>query len=246
MQGYLLLYETEAFDGSVDAKNYDAYNINATEYAALSDAEKALYGVTEISATAYDALDEKEQAAYTKVDDKYTTYTTYKAVIFTIQGIPADEKELENKEFALYHTAEDLTSVSSSIKSWISSLSAAYADGGKWASSYSKSIQAKGEYYVVGAKFFVNKAETFADKYGDMYDTEQFEEDGTYGKEYLGYVEYTVNEDGEKDYFLGGRNMGGWVAALSAGASDMSAWVLPLHRRRRGANCSVWEFSLHW
>lgn len=31
---------------------------------------------------------------------------------------------------------------------------------------------------------------------------------------------------GEKDYFLGGRQMGGWVAALSAGASDMSAWVL--------------------
>ena len=31
---------------------------------------------------------------------------------------------------------------------------------------------------------------------------------------------------GEKDYFLGGRNMGPWVSALSAGASDMSAWVL--------------------
>ena len=30
----------------------------------------------------------------------------------------------------------------------------------------------------------------------------------------------------EKDYFLGGRNMGGVVSALSAGASDMSAWVL--------------------
>lgn len=30
----------------------------------------------------------------------------------------------------------------------------------------------------------------------------------------------------EKDYFLGGRNMGPWVSALSAGASDMSAWVL--------------------
>ncbi len=30
----------------------------------------------------------------------------------------------------------------------------------------------------------------------------------------------------EKDYFLGGKNMGGWVSALSAGASDMSAWVL--------------------
>ena len=31
---------------------------------------------------------------------------------------------------------------------------------------------------------------------------------------------------GEKAYFLGGRKMGAWVAALSAGASDMSAWVL--------------------
>ncbi len=31
---------------------------------------------------------------------------------------------------------------------------------------------------------------------------------------------------GEKEYFLGGRNMSGPVAALSAGASDMSAWVL--------------------
>ncbi|MBR5800793.1 MAG: sodium/proline symporter [Lachnospiraceae bacterium] len=31
---------------------------------------------------------------------------------------------------------------------------------------------------------------------------------------------------GEKAYFLGGREMGPWVSALSAGASDMSAWVL--------------------
>ena len=31
---------------------------------------------------------------------------------------------------------------------------------------------------------------------------------------------------GEKEYFLGGREMGPWVSALSAGASDMSAWVL--------------------
>ncbi len=31
---------------------------------------------------------------------------------------------------------------------------------------------------------------------------------------------------GEKEYFLGGRNMNGLVAAFSAGASDMSAWVL--------------------
>ncbi|MBQ8094268.1 MAG: sodium/proline symporter [Clostridia bacterium] len=30
----------------------------------------------------------------------------------------------------------------------------------------------------------------------------------------------------EKTFFLGGRKMGPWVSALSAGASDMSAWVL--------------------
>ena len=33
-------------------------------------------------------------------------------------------------------------------------------------------------------------------------------------------------DGGEKGYFLGGREMGPWVSALSAGASDMSAWVL--------------------
>ncbi len=31
---------------------------------------------------------------------------------------------------------------------------------------------------------------------------------------------------GDKEYFLGGREMGPWVTALSAGTSDMSAWVL--------------------
>ena len=31
---------------------------------------------------------------------------------------------------------------------------------------------------------------------------------------------------GEKGYFLGGRKMGPWVAALSAQASDMSGWLL--------------------
>jgi len=32
--------------------------------------------------------------------------------------------------------------------------------------------------------------------------------------------------NGEKEYFLGGRGMGPWVTALSAQASDMSAWLL--------------------
>ena len=30
----------------------------------------------------------------------------------------------------------------------------------------------------------------------------------------------------EKDYFIGGRAMGPWVTAMSAQASDMSAWLL--------------------
>ena len=34
------------------------------------------------------------------------------------------------------------------------------------------------------------------------------------------------NTNGEKEYFLGGRSMGPWVTAMSAQASDMSAWLL--------------------
>ena len=43
----------------------------------------------------------------------------------------------------------------------------------------------------------------------------------------IGVWFFVKNKDGgEKSYFLGGRQMGAWVSALSAGASDMSAWVL--------------------
>lgn len=40
------------------------------------------------------------------------------------------------------------------------------------------------------------------------------------------YFFFRSKDGGEKGYFLGGRQMGPWVSALSAGASDMSAWVL--------------------
>ena len=40
------------------------------------------------------------------------------------------------------------------------------------------------------------------------------------------YFFFKGRGSGEKEYFLGGRHMGPWVSALSAGASDMSAWVL--------------------
>lgn len=43
----------------------------------------------------------------------------------------------------------------------------------------------------------------------------------------IGFWFFFKDKDGgEKSYFLGGRQMGAWVSALSAGASDMSAWVL--------------------
>ncbi len=40
------------------------------------------------------------------------------------------------------------------------------------------------------------------------------------------YFFFRTKSGGEKAYFLGGREMGGFVSALSAGASDMSSWVL--------------------
>lgn len=40
------------------------------------------------------------------------------------------------------------------------------------------------------------------------------------------YFFFKNKNGGEKTYFLGNRQMGAWVTALSAGASDMSAWVL--------------------
>lgn len=42
---------------------------------------------------------------------------------------------------------------------------------------------------------------------------------------FIGFYFYKQNKDTE-DYFLGGRSMGPVVSALSAGASDMSAWLL--------------------
>ena len=43
----------------------------------------------------------------------------------------------------------------------------------------------------------------------------------------IGFVFFFRSKGGgEKEYFLGGRSMGPWVTALSAQASDMSAWLL--------------------
>ena len=37
---------------------------------------------------------------------------------------------------------------------------------------------------------------------------------------------YAGKTQNSEDYFLGGRKLNGWVAALSAQASDMSGWLL--------------------
>ena len=37
---------------------------------------------------------------------------------------------------------------------------------------------------------------------------------------------YMKKTSSSEDYFLGGRGLNGWVAALSAQASDMSGWLL--------------------
>ena len=41
----------------------------------------------------------------------------------------------------------------------------------------------------------------------------------------IGFV-CSKNTNNNEDYFLGGRNLGGWTAAISAQASDMSGWLL--------------------
>ncbi len=44
----------------------------------------------------------------------------------------------------------------------------------------------------------------------------------------IGFIFFvkSKNENGDKEYFLGGRSMGPWVTAMSAQASDMSGWLL--------------------
>ena len=41
----------------------------------------------------------------------------------------------------------------------------------------------------------------------------------------IGFLSMKRTKSSE-DYFLGGRSLNGWVAALSAQASDMSGWLL--------------------
>src|SRR5699024_5838658 len=42
----------------------------------------------------------------------------------------------------------------------------------------------------------------------------------------IGIYAYKKSTSNLNEYMLGGRNIGPWVTALSAGASDMSGWML--------------------
>lgn len=42
----------------------------------------------------------------------------------------------------------------------------------------------------------------------------------------IGYYGYKQATSNLSEYMLGGRNIGPWVTALSAGASDMSGWMI--------------------
>lgn len=46
------------------------------------------------------------------------------------------------------------------------------------------------------------------------------------GMLYIGYYAYKKSTSSMDEFTLGGRNLGPWVTALSAGASDMSGWML--------------------
>ena len=41
----------------------------------------------------------------------------------------------------------------------------------------------------------------------------------------IGFIAWRATKN-FSDYILGGRSLGSWVTALSAGASDMSGWLL--------------------
>ena len=66
----------------------------------------------------------------------------------------------------------------------------------------------------------------------------------------VGFVYAKRSNANSEEYFIGGRGLGPWLSALSAGASDMSGWLLMglpgrgvLHRRlrRQAGRPSAWR-----
>lgn len=59
------------------------------------------------------------------------------------------------------------------------------------------------------------------------------------------YFAKRANKSSE-NYFIGGRSLGPWVAAMSAEASDMSGWLLMGRRALPIGAASATPFGLRW
>lgn len=167
------------------------------------DEEKTLkegvhYSYKTIKASEYEALSETEKSWYEKTDAKDSTGTEdlYKALIFNTEiQLDADgEVDKENTLNTLYFEKEDLTSIDSSILTWMKSLNGAYTEGSSWDKSYTTSIQSRGSYYVIGAKFSTVTVADVEDVIGVLYDKDAFKKDGSITK--FAYGIATVDSEG--------------------------------------------------
>lgn len=174
---------TEAF--LVEGTHYTLSTITKAEYDALTAAEKIKY--------------EEFPGATEEAEPTYKTVLFNTTVVKDAEG-NVDE---ENKANALYYTNEKLSNFDSSVLSYIKSLTALYHEDAKsWNSCFSKTVQAKGSYYVIALKLFTDTAVKFEDNenFGNFYDAEKYEEgieESKLSELQLGYVPYTRNEDGE-------------------------------------------------
>lgn len=158
------------------------------------------YTVETLTKAQYDALDDKlKDEKYSEIKDGEEV-KEYKAVIFKTEAKKDAEGKLDEAatENELYFADEKLEKLNSSVLSYVKSLTPLYADGSSQTKTYSNSIQAKGSYYVLAAKFVTEEATDFDEVYKPFLD-EKYEEGVS--KEGLadlqiGRVPYTRDEKG--------------------------------------------------
>lgn len=203
---HISVADYEALAKGYEKNQYQEIIISEAEYNALTAEELAKYSEVIITAEEFKKLGKAEKALYTEVpgvdgaESTYKAYNSYKAIIFKTEVVKDDEGKVdeEAKANALYFTKDRLSEFDSSVLSYVKSLSAAYAEDAKWESCYTKTVQAKGAYYILAVKYLVVEVADFEEVYGTLYDEDKYEEDGTIDG--LGYVDFTVNAEGEKEF----------------------------------------------
>lgn len=167
------------------------------------DEEKTLkenvhYSIKTIKASEYEKLSDTEKSWYenTGVKDSTGEEDLYEAVIFEREiKLDADgEVDKENTLNTLYWEKEDITSIDSSILTWLKSLNGAYTENASWDKSYTTSIQSRGSYYIIGAKLSTVTVDSVEDAIGVLYDKDAFKKDGSITK--FAYGIATVDNDG--------------------------------------------------